>query len=179
MRISYARVLVEIDITQDIPEEIEVNDPYERVFTQQVVFDWKPDYCQTCLSVGHDCKKKLETTTITQQGDGGNGRRRKKKVHKVWVPRPKVEPGQTQEQRPQGEVAQQTIGAQDTQGEVHKEQGGVQPTTIAEVGVGTSSTADNQELPDKIIDDLQMVCIGNSYNAIIGLGNTGNSFVAL
>lgn len=90
MRISYARVLVEIDITQDIPEEIEVNDPYERVFTQQVVFDWKPDYCQTCLSVGHDCKKKLETTTITQQGDGGNGRRRKKRFIKSGFLGPKL-----------------------------------------------------------------------------------------
>ncbi|KAH0764709.1 hypothetical protein KY285_000580 [Solanum tuberosum] len=54
-RISFARMLIEVNVTIDLPEEITVMDPSGRVFLQEVVYDWRPDFCQTCQVVGHTC----------------------------------------------------------------------------------------------------------------------------
>lgn len=57
LRISFARVLIEMDITHTLPQEIQFEDPNGRVLTQSVVYDWVPPYCKQCLLVGHDCSK--------------------------------------------------------------------------------------------------------------------------
>ncbi|XP_075077189.1 uncharacterized protein LOC142163933 [Nicotiana tabacum] len=54
-RISYARMLVEVNVTRELPEAITVLDPNGRQFTQEVIFDWKPEFCQLCQVVGHKC----------------------------------------------------------------------------------------------------------------------------
>ncbi|XP_075077311.1 uncharacterized protein LOC142164046 [Nicotiana tabacum] len=54
-RISYARVLIEIDILKKLPKCIIVQDPYGKEFEQVVEYDWVPQYCHKCLMVGHDC----------------------------------------------------------------------------------------------------------------------------
>ncbi|KAM3233563.1 hypothetical protein P3L10_018922 [Capsicum annuum] len=43
-RISYARVLVEMDITKDFPKEIKVEDPTGRIFGQPIEYEWVPLY---------------------------------------------------------------------------------------------------------------------------------------
>lgn len=53
--ISYARVLIDMDVTQHMPEEIAITDPCGRIFTQSVEYDWKPQYCTKCAQVGHQC----------------------------------------------------------------------------------------------------------------------------
>ncbi|XP_010667206.1 uncharacterized protein LOC104884282 [Beta vulgaris subsp. vulgaris] len=55
LRVSFARVLIEIDVTQDLVKEIEVEDPYGVVFKQKVSFDWLPPFCKKCQKVGHNC----------------------------------------------------------------------------------------------------------------------------
>ncbi|XP_019256265.1 PREDICTED: uncharacterized protein LOC109234651 [Nicotiana attenuata] len=59
-RISYARVLIEMDITRTLPKSIVVQDPKGGVFEQKVQYDWQPEYCTTCLQIGHNCKNKNE-----------------------------------------------------------------------------------------------------------------------
>ncbi|XP_058768939.1 uncharacterized protein LOC131642737 [Vicia villosa] len=58
LRISYARVLVEVDITQKSKESIWIKDHTGRRFEQKVEYEGKPKYCQQCLRMGHDCSIK-------------------------------------------------------------------------------------------------------------------------
>lgn len=43
--ISYARVLIDIDVTVPLPQMFKVQYPTGRVFDQEV-YDWVPKYCQ-------------------------------------------------------------------------------------------------------------------------------------
>ncbi|XP_070003333.1 uncharacterized protein [Nicotiana sylvestris] len=52
-RISYARILVELDITKSLPKQIMVDDPNGREFEQEVWYDWMPMYSNKCLQWGH------------------------------------------------------------------------------------------------------------------------------
>lgn len=55
-RISYARILIEMDVTRELPVRIKVLDPNRRIFEQEMEYDWVPAYCPQCLQVGHICK---------------------------------------------------------------------------------------------------------------------------
>ncbi|XP_058784810.1 uncharacterized protein LOC131659670 [Vicia villosa] len=56
-RISYARILVEIDITKKQKESVTIKDCEGKKFNQPIEFEWKPKYCDTCQKVGHQCEK--------------------------------------------------------------------------------------------------------------------------
>ncbi|XP_060210421.1 uncharacterized protein LOC132637331 [Lycium barbarum] len=64
-RISYARMLIKVDVTRPVPDFIPVMDPSGQVFQQQVGFEWKPEYCEKCLKLGHNCINK--NTAPSQQ----------------------------------------------------------------------------------------------------------------
>lgn len=55
MRVSYARLLVEMDVTEQLPDSVMIEDPNGVVIEQKVVYDWKPSFCQKWFDVGHDC----------------------------------------------------------------------------------------------------------------------------
>ncbi|XP_019238403.1 PREDICTED: uncharacterized protein LOC109218493 [Nicotiana attenuata] len=68
-RILYARVLIEMDISKELPTSVVVLDPTGKNFEQKVEYDWVPTYCQKCCMVGHDCsnmKGHRETQDRTQ-----------------------------------------------------------------------------------------------------------------
>lgn len=44
-RISYARILIEVNVTKRLPTEVTVIDPTGRKFQQGVVYEWKPEFC--------------------------------------------------------------------------------------------------------------------------------------
>lgn len=52
-RISYARVLIEMDITRALPETVCVQDPTRKCFEQVVTYNWRPIFCNICLQLGH------------------------------------------------------------------------------------------------------------------------------
>ncbi|OIT24741.1 hypothetical protein A4A49_36675 [Nicotiana attenuata] len=54
-RISYARVLIEVDVAQPLPECIEIDMPFG-TFQQQVTYDWRPKFCVDCIKFGHDAE---------------------------------------------------------------------------------------------------------------------------
>lgn len=62
-RISYARLLTEMDITRTLPTELKVEDPNGRSFTQVVQYEWVPIYCSSCLTIGHTCQHKDDSVT--------------------------------------------------------------------------------------------------------------------
>lgn len=57
-RISYARVLIEMDITKAPSKELKVEDPNGMQFTKAITYEWVPIYCLTCLTIGHTCQAK-------------------------------------------------------------------------------------------------------------------------
>ncbi|XP_019225431.1 PREDICTED: uncharacterized protein LOC109207009 [Nicotiana attenuata] len=71
-RISYARVLIEMDISKELPKCIKIQDPSGKEFEQMVEYDWVPQYCRKCLMVGHDCERdqgRAETTKRSVQNE--------------------------------------------------------------------------------------------------------------
>ncbi|XP_048489882.1 uncharacterized protein LOC125491854 [Beta vulgaris subsp. vulgaris] len=72
LRISFARILVEMDVTVTVPHEINIADSEGVTFKQKVVYDWLPQFCQKCQKVGHSYERKAGPTTM-------------KKVTQKWV----------------------------------------------------------------------------------------------
>ncbi|XP_058768681.1 uncharacterized protein LOC131642459 [Vicia villosa] len=72
LRISYARVLVEVDITRPVKDSITIRDHSGKEWEKKVEYEWRPKYCQTCLNIGHDCATKKVTA-----------------LQKVWQQKPK------------------------------------------------------------------------------------------
>ena len=57
-RLSYARVLVEVDASKDLVTSVEMRLPTGVIYDQPVVFEFKPKYCKKCKSFRHgdgDC----------------------------------------------------------------------------------------------------------------------------
>ncbi|XP_070026452.1 uncharacterized protein [Nicotiana sylvestris] len=48
-QISHARILIEMDVSRELPAMIKVLDPNGRIFEQEVEYDWVPAYCPHCL----------------------------------------------------------------------------------------------------------------------------------
>ncbi|XP_058775297.1 uncharacterized protein LOC131649555 [Vicia villosa] len=59
-RILYARILVEIDITQEPVMVITIRDSEGQKYST-VEYEWKPIFCERCQKVGHKCEKKHVT----------------------------------------------------------------------------------------------------------------------
>ncbi|XP_070016006.1 uncharacterized protein [Nicotiana sylvestris] len=56
-RISYDRMLIEINVTRALPTSVTVWEPDGRQFEQAIDYDWKCEFCEECLKIGHSCKK--------------------------------------------------------------------------------------------------------------------------
>lgn len=78
-RISYARVLIEMDVTQPLPKSIKAKYPKGNVFEQVIEYDWEPEYCATCLRICHNCQKGQEMKAQPKPVQGRNT-----KPKQVW-----------------------------------------------------------------------------------------------
>ncbi|WMV45432.1 hypothetical protein MTR67_038817 [Solanum verrucosum] len=79
-RISFARILVEVDLTRPLEKVIKIQDPKGKIVEQKVWYEWKPIFCQKCLQVGHACVDKQAAPTQIQKKSQGQGQR------KEWIP---------------------------------------------------------------------------------------------
>ena len=55
-RLSYARALVEVDVSKDLVREVSMMMPCGKIRHQQVVFDYEPQFCTICRALGHTHK---------------------------------------------------------------------------------------------------------------------------
>ncbi|KAK4366713.1 hypothetical protein RND71_014593 [Anisodus tanguticus] len=78
-RISFARVLIEMDITKPLPKTVKIQEPNGNIFTQEVTYDSEPEYCEDCLQIGHNCAKIQKR----KQGPNKPVQRKKAEVPKV------------------------------------------------------------------------------------------------
>ena len=106
-RISYARMLIEVNVTKPVTEKIVVKDPNGRTFMQDVVMEWKPVYCDKCQRIGHQC----QDTTMEDQP---KKRRPGKKVTQAWQYKGPIQQ--------QGKVVEQIKGVEIKEDEHHSVQ---------------------------------------------------------
>ncbi|XP_010667082.1 uncharacterized protein LOC104884178 [Beta vulgaris subsp. vulgaris] len=57
-RITFARLLVEVDVTKDLPKSVSIEDGSGRVIEQTIHFEWAPCCCLKCGTIVHDYSKK-------------------------------------------------------------------------------------------------------------------------
>ena len=57
LRVTYARILVEVDVTQKLCEEITIRDNHGNRRQQKVEYEWRPQFCEKCQKLGHVCTK--------------------------------------------------------------------------------------------------------------------------
>lgn len=50
-RISYARILVEMDITQKLPDSLMIEVADGKYTEQMLEYEWKPIFCEECLQL--------------------------------------------------------------------------------------------------------------------------------
>lgn len=90
-RISYARILVEVDVSQPLPDMMVIETP-SGPRDQPIDYDWKPKYCNDCLKFGHtsdECWYK-ETQEEDENDDGQMEEKTDPKVQRKnnWKQRP-------------------------------------------------------------------------------------------
>ncbi|KAH0717232.1 hypothetical protein KY285_013263 [Solanum tuberosum] len=73
------RILIEVNVTKAIPQQITVMDPNGGIFMQEVVLEWRPQFCDKCQKIGHQCQ-----SGITTKEGPPKKRRPVKKVTQVW-----------------------------------------------------------------------------------------------
>lgn len=56
IRVSFAGVLIDMDMTKYLPLEIKLVDKSGKTFTQDVIYEWRPVFCKTCMMYEHTCK---------------------------------------------------------------------------------------------------------------------------
>ena len=60
LRVSYARMLVEVDITRKLVEEIAIKDKDGRKMMQPIEYEWRPKFCDKCQKIGHQCGNRVK-----------------------------------------------------------------------------------------------------------------------
>ncbi|XP_059285472.1 uncharacterized protein LOC132038977 [Lycium ferocissimum] len=92
-RISYARVLTEMDVTVPLPNVVQVLDPNGANFDQEIRYEWKPQYCTTC-QIGHMRQVKqaepkqrepIKTKPVDNPPKKGAQRGGQRKTQQVWL----------------------------------------------------------------------------------------------
>ncbi|CAO2821242.1 unnamed protein product [Amaranthus hypochondriacus] len=83
LKVSYARVLVEVDVTQEFTKEVRVRDNLGREFVQKVIPEWKPYYCGKCNKLGHICNENTNENGSHKSKEGGA----LKKDNRAWIPK--------------------------------------------------------------------------------------------
>ncbi|CAJ2631967.1 unnamed protein product [Trifolium pratense] len=77
LRVSYARVLIEIDVTTELKNCITIRDPKGNKIQQRVEYEWKPPFCTKCNKVGHECKVNKQQT-----------KKQPEQIKQVWTTKP-------------------------------------------------------------------------------------------
>lgn len=66
---------------------VDVIDHFWRAFQQNVIMEWRPNYCKSCLRVERDCAKINNQNVINNNQGRGNRRRRRGGGNPTWVPK--------------------------------------------------------------------------------------------
>ncbi|XP_019248707.1 PREDICTED: uncharacterized protein LOC109227975 [Nicotiana attenuata] len=157
-RVAYDRILIEMDISQPLPDSLSLELPDGKYYSQSIEYEWKPMYCQDCLKVGHitgNCKERPAEYKQPQQ----NIKKKQKKLD--W--KAKTMPNQTGDNQnnvlptEQGTRKEQPKNEQATKGD------GQQQRKQIDRGkrIMPVTTDKNQE-----IDELELMLRRNQFSAL-------------
>lgn len=76
--VSYARMLVEVNITQELPQEITIKDNEGNKLKQIIEYEWKPLFCRKC--------KKWDINVMWKNQRRSNGDRNLNLLKKLNTP---------------------------------------------------------------------------------------------
>lgn len=63
-RVSFSKVLIEEDITQELSQELFIERTDGIVITQAIKYEWTPQFWHTCMKMGHkEGERKQDKTT--------------------------------------------------------------------------------------------------------------------
>ncbi|XP_042486025.1 uncharacterized protein LOC122066273 [Macadamia integrifolia] len=60
-RLSYARLCVEVNASEQLPSTVAIKDEEGRIFKQEIMYDWKLTKCSACKVFGHSLEQYGET----------------------------------------------------------------------------------------------------------------------
>lgn len=66
-RISYARILVEVDITKPLVYKVQIEGDNSMKVEQKIYYEWVSLFCQKCHLVGHICREKPHAALPVQK----------------------------------------------------------------------------------------------------------------
>ncbi|KAK9749960.1 hypothetical protein RND81_02G161900 [Saponaria officinalis] len=67
-RLGFARLMVEVDVSQPLVENVIINTPFSDGMVQPVEYEWVPYFCKTCKKLGHESSKcKLNKEKMVRQ----------------------------------------------------------------------------------------------------------------
>ncbi|XP_074300200.1 uncharacterized protein LOC141631428 [Silene latifolia] len=52
-KLAFARVLVDVDLSKELPKAVQIKSPYRGTLLQKVEYEWIPHFCSVCKRVGH------------------------------------------------------------------------------------------------------------------------------
>ncbi|XP_074293086.1 uncharacterized protein LOC141619998 [Silene latifolia] len=98
VRLSYARVLVELQMDQKLPDSVKLLDDYGNLVKVRVDYEWRPISCASCTGLGHDASqcRKPKKAIARKQSKGAVSKPQKTRI---WRPVVKL-PVQTASQDP-------------------------------------------------------------------------------
>ncbi|XP_060212233.1 uncharacterized protein LOC132639857 [Lycium barbarum] len=114
-RVSFARMLIEVNITKPLPDKIPVVEPSGRIFSQAVTYEWRPMFCEKCQTIGHKCAHKPAVKPHPKLKRRGGY----KKQAQVWISKGPIQHITTQPQKEDHQVIYE-VGSQPQQTELVK-----------------------------------------------------------
>ncbi|KAL9238950.1 hypothetical protein vseg_013315 [Gypsophila vaccaria] len=66
-KVSFARILIEVDVSKELPAVVTVATPYDDKFIQKVDYEWVPYYCSHCQKLGHQlehCRQRKQPEKV-------------------------------------------------------------------------------------------------------------------
>ncbi|XP_021744067.1 uncharacterized protein LOC110710117 [Chenopodium quinoa] len=88
LRVSFARVLIEIDVTKPLPSSVWVESPLKELLEIRMVYEWAPSFCSKCNKIGHDCSVKPPFPKQASKQPAPIPPKQKQ----VWAPKPTHDP---------------------------------------------------------------------------------------
>jgi hypothetical protein len=71
-RVSFARVMIEVNLSDDLPRSISLSMPDGTIIKQRVIYEYKPQFCSICCIPGHTSNvcQKLNSGAEDTSGSG-------------------------------------------------------------------------------------------------------------
>nr|XP_016463926.1 PREDICTED: uncharacterized protein LOC107786925 [Nicotiana tabacum] len=169
-RISYARMLIEVNVSKPLPEKITVMDPNGQIFQQEVEFEWKPQLCPQCLTIGHIFSKKKPEQHLMKRQIQNKRRGEQKKVVQEWKPKEVPSTSQTidKQQLDHLEVVQPRVTI--NEGKLQQQEADSQIQVVTPYGTVRNASKGKEKVPSS---ELNLINFPQSSTAMASKSKTG------